>query len=275
MRVGTRRIVVVLAAVGALGVGSLAGVAVGAARLDPLLAPAVLGYAIQALATVAVVVTGLALLGRGRELGTAVLVSAGVLAIPSLMSLTAGLWLLGAGTAVALLVGAPYAVLATTAALAWTRRRPERWRWQASCSWPYLVVAAGLLVASWYPWVREPLFAAGPVGPGVASTFMGPGAGGLAQLTSFLGLATLLVGAARLARRLAAGLLVAVAAQVLPTALYAVQHALREGLMVTPFGWVALVSSSALTVTALWWRDAERRAEQERRDTLAQAAGLT
>jgi protein-S-isoprenylcysteine O-methyltransferase Ste14 len=172
-------------------------------------------------------------------------------------------------------VAVPHGALVAAGGLAWTARRTERWRWQERWSWPYLAAAVGLLVAAWFPWVVEPLVEGGPVDAGVAPLPWSLDPLDVVRHGSTVALAVLLVGAARLPRRLAAGLLLGVVAQTLPVTLLAVHQALRGGGVVTSFGWLALLSAMTLAIFALWWRDVDQREEQQRRGSLADVAGLT
>jgi hypothetical protein len=269
---GRRGVARGLATAGGIGTVVLAATVLWASRaVDPALSPYAAQHGVEALAAVAVVTMGVVLAGRGRELGIAVLVSAGVLALPSLVTLTTLLASLGArGPVIAVLV-APQAVLVVSGGLAFSARRRDRWRWRAPWSLPYAIAAAGAVIAACSPWVADPLLGA----PGVGSV-VAPRAD-LASLAGLVSVGTLLVtllGAARLPRRLAAGLLSAVVAQALPVALLAVHQAARAGWVVTPSGWLMVVSATALMIVAVWWRDADRRADHQRRDSLADVAGL-
>jgi hypothetical protein len=271
-----RRVVLAMATLGGVGIAALATVALWAATwADAALAPQALRVAVEGLATAAVTASGALLLARGRELGVAVLVAVGVLGVPSLVILAQWLLALGAAPSVVLVVGAPYAALVAAGGFAWTARRPDRWRWREPWSWPHLTAAAGLLVATGFPWVVEPLYEGGPVDASAAHLPASLDLAAVAQHGPTVALAIILLGAARLPRRLGAGLLLGVVAPTLPVSLLAVHQALRGGGIVTPFGWLAVISATMLAILALWWRDAHQRQEQERRGSLADAAGLT
>jgi hypothetical protein len=270
---GRRDIARGLATAGGIGTAALAGVVLWASGpVEPELSAFAARHAVEALAVVAVVLLGVVLTGRGSELGVAVLVSAGVLAVPSLLGLTMTLSSLGAGLSMVAVVGAPHAALVAAGVVALTSRRRDRWRWDTPWSWSYAAAAVGVLAASWSPWVADPVLGA----PGAVAVLASPrpAVWSISGLVSGGALLLVLLGAARLPRRLAAGLLTGVVARTLPASLLAVHQATGTEVVVTPSGWLMVVSATALLVVAVWWRDADRGAAHRRRSSLADAAGL-
>lgn len=198
--------------------------------------------------TAAIPTIGAVLLVRRRQSGIAVLLAAGLIAVPMLVMLPRSLrsgGLSDLGTWLTWLNVAGQAALMVAGGLAWTLRRAELWRWHRPVASPYVAVAAAALLLKELPGIIR---SDGPLGIFMFNDVA------LMTLTRIVVVALILVAAARLPRRLAACLLLAS----FTTRLY-----LSISLATSPMGsatgpdaafaWLAMAAEAALVALAIWW----------------------
>lgn len=203
--------------------------------------------------TAAIPAAGAVLLARHHEAGIAVLVGAGLVAIPMIILLPRFLVSDGGSELGAWLtwlnVGGQFAVV-IAGALAWTLRRPALWRRDRPVTSPYVAVAAAALLLKELPGIIR---SDGPLGIFRFNDFA------LMTLTTIAVIALILVAAARLPRRLAACLLLASFTPRLYSSISLVASPMGPASTLdVRLAWLAMVAEAALVGLAIWWLVAER-----------------
>jgi hypothetical protein len=246
-----RRIVASAAAVVA-AVALFAGAAREVLASANLLSVDVALYGVWVLISVAIPVIGAVLIARRRPEGVAVLVTAALIAVPTVVSL--GYILAsplpgpeGHGTTTALYFAAQVAMVAA-GAVAWGLRDADRWRWDRPVLSPYVALSVVALL----PTGASLVTMHGVFFP--VAMLVGLNLIDLVILVQTLLVVALLVLAARLPRRTAAVvLLVLLAPRLYDSIAQVVRELTTFEMGREPLHWLGIAAEAALVGTACWW----------------------